>query len=162
MILGRDKVSAFVSRAFGIIMRKPAAQKNRTLRASSGARITAEQFAGIESALRVEEGNQRSALIERLLADIEPVRFYEDGSHFGFGFRKSDGKLVEWNIPAKHTVEFSEASSWESEITLAESLEWVKAMLFAEQRFDSCMQTGDAYAKWIDALRLALLATAKP
>lgn len=82
---------------------------------------------------------------------IEVVHEYNEKTNCGFGWRKTDGKLVEFQTEVDGF--YGKVNVYLVEITLAESLEWIEHMQFAEQLLNICMQTGDGYVRWIQALR---------
>jgi hypothetical protein len=129
---------------------------NRNLLPQSRLDDSPKQREAHETAKRLH----RNEVEKQIISQIEVVHEYNIQSlgRFGFGFRKSDGHLVGFNIPPTRLMNDLYDTTYFCETTLAEALEWIEHMDYSDRYFGDPMQTGPAYSKWIVALRQALLA----
>jgi hypothetical protein len=95
---------------------------------------------------------------KQLLDSIEIVHAYNEKTNCGFGWQESEGKpsaLVEFKTEVDGFLGTVKIRI--EEITLADSLEWIEHMQFAEVLLDITMQSGPGYVRWIQALRTEVL-----
>lgn len=92
----------------------------------------------------------------KIMSAIESVFYYDDAAgKAGFGFNAA-GELMEYSIPRSGCMEDVEDNTSIEAITIAQSLEWVRSMHWAESRLDFTLQEGAGFPRWIEALQATL------
>lgn len=115
---------------------------------------TPKQREARQSANRIH----REKLVDEIIGQVEIVHEYDMQAlgRFGFGFLKSDGRLVSYNIPPAGKISAIYDSTEFSETTIAKALEWIEHMTYADTFFGDPMQQGAGYGRWIKMLRDAI------